>query len=187
MGKTTSRRSFLSNSLMATTSLAIISSTGIARAFTSDESPFQGYNPFAPITSDLRTYPFGEHVAVSGTIYDERGISPLSGVTVEVWHLSPNTKKYRHRARFQTDDSGTYRFITDLPGREMGKNFKVYFKISNVELTYFTELSFNNSGAYISGKHWEKNHQLGEERLFPKHETRLDTSIINFNISLNNL
>lgn len=187
MGKSTSRRSFLSNSLMATTSLAILGSTGIARAFTSDESPFQGYNPFAPFSSDLRTYPFGEHVAVIGNIYDEKGITPLSGVSVEVWHLSPNTKKYRHRAKLQTDNSGTYRFITDLPGREMGKNFKVYFKISKAELTYFTELSFNNSAAFISGKHWEKNHQLGEERLFPKHKTLLNTSTINFNISLNKL
>lgn len=184
MGKTTSRRSFLGKSAMATTGIALFATTAAAHAFTAKESPFEGYNPFAPVKSDLRKNIFGKHVAVSGTIYNESGTTPLHDASVEVWHLSPDSKKFRHRAKLFTDANGNYQFITDMPEREMGKNYKIFFKISNKGQSYFTELSFNNSGAYISGKHWEKNHQLGEERLFPKQEKFLNQTDIAFNIAL---
>ena len=186
MGKNTSRRSFLSNSVMATTGLAFFTSTDIVRAFTADESPFKGYNPFAPVKNDLRVYPFGRHVKVSGKIYNDQGTKPLQNVSIEVWHLTPNSDNYKHRARLYTDESGSYSFITDLPAREMGRNYRIYFKVSDKTNCYFTELSFNNSGAYISDRHWESNNQLGEERLFPKQKVFLNQSNIAFNIALNN-
>lgn len=186
MGKIKSRRSFLSNSMMAGGGLALLGTTDLVHAFTSSASPFIGYNPFAPSKSDLREDPFGKHIRVNGKIYDHTGLKTLKDAKVEVWHLSPNSERYRHRSRLYTDASGHYSFITDLPNREYGKHYKIYFKVSNREKCYFTELSFNNTGAYISDRHWEMNHQLGDDKLFPQQNTFLNQSNITFNISLNN-
>ncbi len=186
MKKTTPRRSFLGKTLMATAGLACVSSTSILTAFTGEESPFSGYNPYADRKKDLRVNTFGKHIAVSGKIYDRKGERPLSNTMVEVWHLSPGSTKFRHRAKLLTDEYGKYKFITDLPNREIGKHHKIYFKVSKASETYFTELSFNNSGAYISDKHWENNNQLGDQLLFPTYSTFLNQSSIEFNIALTN-
>lgn len=186
MGKTKSRRSFLGSSMMAASGLALFGTTNLAKAFSSDESPYQGYNPFAPVKTDLREDPFGKHVQVSGKIYDYSGHNTLNDVQLEVWHLSPNSEAYRHRSKLFTNASGEYSFITDFPNREYGKYHKIYFKLTGHGKSCFTELSFGKTGAYITDKHWEKNHHLGEDRLFPQLSTFLNQSNITFNISLNN-
>ena len=50
-----SRRLFLRNSAMATTGIALFSSTTFANTFTSYDSPFDGYNPYVEEKTDLRT------------------------------------------------------------------------------------------------------------------------------------
>ena len=186
MEKITPRRLFLSKSLMATAVVASLSSTSVLRAFTHSESPFKGYNPFVEEKSDLRKNGLlSKSVTVKGRIYDSSGTLPLSNVTLEVWHLSPNSDKFRHRAKLRTNEWGEYAFITDYPNRETGRIPRIYFKVLKEQHSYFTELSFNDYGAYISGEHWEQNNQLGDQ-LFPEKETFLDHSDITFNISLNN-
>ncbi len=187
MKKTTSRRTFLGNSLMATAGLAYLSSATSLKAFSGDDSPFKGYNPFADAKTDLREYPFGEHLEVFGKIYDASGEKPLPNAKVEVWHLSPNSEKFRHRAKLTTNENGEYHFVTDKPNRELGKHYKVFFRVSQDGETYFTELSFNNTQAFISSKHWEKNNQLGEDRLFPTKTSFLNHSKIQFNIAINTI
>lgn len=184
MKKTTPRRSFLSKTLMASAGLALASSTSVARAFSGNTSPFRGYNPFAEEKTDLRKSLFGQHVEVRGQIFDSSGANVLSNAKIEVWHLSPNSKKFEHRAVLYSDKNGSYRFTTDYPNREIGKIPRIYFRVSRSSKPYFTELSFNDYGAYISGKHWEKNQQLGDQKLFPTQLSFLNTSQIKFNISL---
>lgn len=179
-----SRRLFLANTTVASTGIALLSSTSVLNALTKDQSPFKGYNPYAEEKTDLRTSGFaGEHVTVKGKVYDKTGTFSIANATIEVWHLSPNSSKYRHMAKLKTNSAGEYRFITDFPNREPGKIPRIYFKISNKERSYFTELSLNQFGAYISGKHWEQNNQLGK-KLFPKKESFLNHSTIKFNISI---
>ena len=183
MEKITPRRSFLGKCLMATASLAFISSTATLKAFTGNDSPYMGYNPFPEEKTDLRTTVFGKHISVKGTIYDKTGSITLPNVKVEVWHLSPNSSKYRHRTKLKTDSAGEYQFITDFPNKEKGKNPRIFFKISTDDQSYFTELLITNSDAHITGKHWEENRQLGD-KLFPKKETSLDQSTITFHITI---
>ncbi|MCW5517438.1 hypothetical protein [Muriicola sp. Z0-33] len=188
MEKVTPRRAFLGKALMATAGIASISSTTTLRALTTNESPYKGYNPFAVEKNDLRTfpsYPFGEHIEVRGKIFNEAGAATLDNCLLEVWHLSPNSTKYRHRGKLRTNEAGEYKFITDFPNREMGKNYKIYFKVTKGDNAYFTELSFNNTQAFISGKHWEKNNQLGEALLFPNKKTFANKTSMEFNIALN--
>ncbi len=184
MKKTTPRRSFLGKTMLAAAGLACVSTTTTLRAFTVKEAPFKGYNPYAERKTDLRVNSFGKHVAITGKIYDSKGETPLAKTMVEVWHLSPGSTKFRHRAKLFTNEHGAYEFITDLPNREIGKRHKIYFKVSKASKTYFTELSFNKFGAHISDKHWEHNNQLGDKLLFPSHTTFLNRSTIQFNIAL---
>lgn len=179
-----SRRLFLRNSAIATTGIALFSSSTFATTFSNDKSPFEGYNPYAEEKTDLRISKFGgTPIIIQGKIYDKKGAFSIPNANLEVWHLSPNSTKYRHRAKLKTNSEGEFKFITNFPNRELGKYAKIYFKVSNNETSYFTELSLNKNGAYISGKHWEENNQLAE-KLFPKKKSFLGQSTITFNISI---
>jgi len=184
MKNNTSRRLFLRNSAIATTGMAFLSSTSVLHALTREESPFEGYNPYAETKTDLRASRFfGKHITVKGKIFDKNGTFSIANAKVEVWHLSPNSTKYRHRAILKTNNSGEYQFITDFPNREYGKIARIFFKVSKNETSYFTELFVSDFGANISGKHWEENNKLGKE-LFPKKETFFNKTTFTFNISL---
>lgn len=185
MKKNSSRRLFLRKTAMAATGIALVSTPSLLNALTKDESPFNGYNPFAEEKTDLRTSLIGKEMIVKGTLYDSTGNRPVSNAKVEVWHLSPESKKYNHRGKMYTDANGAYKFISDWPNREHGKQPRIYFKVSKNDTEYFTELIFNNIGAHISCKHWENQQVLGEEKLFPTMKTSFNTTEINFNLSIN--
>ena len=182
MKESTSRRLFLQKSALATTGVALLSS-GIANAFSS-ENPYHGYNPYSEEKTDLRTTIFEKHVRIKGTVYDKTGTTPLPNATIEVWHLSPNSTKYRHRGKLKTNDTGEYNFITDFPNKAETLTARIYFKINYKGDSYFTELAVGESCVNITSKHWEENQQL-EDKLFPTSEQFLNTTTINFNVSIN--
>lgn len=184
MKKPTPRRAFLRKSVMATTGITLFSSQ-VLSALTMSTSPYEGYNQFAEEKTDLRTQFFGKQLKVSGTIYDSQGALPLSEASVEVWHLSPGSSKYRHRGKFKTDALGQYQFHTDFPNKEKGKSGRIYFKVSKGETSYFTELVVSPFDAFVTAKHWKENSQLGE-KVYPTHNVFLNEATIQFNISLSN-
>ena len=92
----------------------------VLRTVEGKEAPYKGYHPFAEDKTDLRVSRFGEQLEVFGRVYDHTGLRTLSNAVIEVWHLSPYSEKYGHRARFRTNESGEYSFVTDLPNRETG-------------------------------------------------------------------
>jgi len=178
------RRRFIQSSALAASGITLLSSASTLSKMHIDDSPFEGYNPFTEEKTDLRISKFiGNHITVEGSIYDAKGELPIPNAKVEVWHLSPNSGKFRHRANFKTNSKGKYKFITDYPNKEKGKSARIYFKVSKGSTSYFTDLSLNIQGANISGKHWEENNQLGKN-LFPKKETILGQTVITFNISI---
>lgn len=178
------RRAFLKKSVLATTGITLLS-TEVIHALTSDLAPFEGYNPYAEEKTDIRKSIFGDHISISGTIFDESGHSPLAHAQVEVWHLSPSSTSYKHRAKLTCDESGNYHFRTDFPNKTKGKSARIYFKVSKGASTYFTELVLSPYGAFITDKHWKENHQL-KNKVFPKLKEQLLEKKIAFNISLTN-
>ncbi len=182
MENSTSRRHFMRNSAIALTGLTVLT-PALTSAFTS-ENPYAGYNPYADETCDLRTGLFNSNtIAVKGTVYKKDGITPLKNALVEVWHLSPNSSKYRHRGKFQTDNQGNYEFKTDYPNKEEGRCARIYFKLSNSENTQYTELILTSTGGHITSKHWEHNRRLGE-KLFPQQANFLNNTTFQFNLSI---
>ena len=184
MKKKSPRRLFLKYAVLSTASVTLLSSSSVMHALTVEESPFEGYNPYAENKADLRNSLLSEKsVTVKGTVFNSTGNIPVSKATIEVWHLSPNSKKFRHRAKLTSNASGEYQFITDFPNKEYGRMARIYFKISKGDSSYFTDLAMNDLGAHISEKHWAKNQVLGKA-LYPKQELFFNQANITFNLSI---
>jgi hypothetical protein len=180
MKYSTSRRLFLAKSALLTTGLALIPSSTLTA--NSKECPFEGYNPYADFKSDIRKQFFGKELEVSGVLYNKDG-SPVPYAVLEIWHLSPESKKFRHRTKVRTNENGEYKLITDFPAREEAQSARVYFKISNNNKSRYSELVVSEFGGYITSTHWQENRELGD-KLFPTSDKFLNKTSINFNISI---
>ncbi|MBT8183830.1 MAG: hypothetical protein KJN76_03245, partial [Eudoraea sp.] len=108
----------------------------------------------------------------------------LENALLEIWHLSPNSTKYSHRAKLRINALGEYRFITDLPGRAIGENYKIYFKITVGDQSYFTKLSFNNIQAYIWGLKSQNKTSSAKESSSTVRKTSVCKTTIAFNLKL---
>ena len=180
MEKTTPRRTFLSKTFMASAGLALASSTSVVSAFSLNNMPISEHKV------DLRTSFFEKQIKISGQIFDASGKNTLNSVQLEFWHQSPDSDIVEQRGSLLTDENGRYQLKSDYPSRKNGTAPTVHFKLSKNGMVCETELMVSEFDAFISGEHWEKNNQLKEELLFPKHSKYdLKTEVI-FNISLTN-
>lgn len=135
--------------------------------------------------TDIRKNIFGKQIEITGQIFDASGKNTLNGAQLEFWHQSPNTDIVGHRGSLITDENGRYQLKSDYPSRELGTATTVHFKVTKGGSQYVTELTVSDFDAFISSKHWEENHQLGEALLFPKREQQDLKTKVNFNISVN--
>ncbi len=175
------RRNFLKNVALTSTGVLFLSSTSILQAFNKNECPFDGYNPYSEEKTDLRKFLLSDnHITIKGMVFNKSNLNALSNATIEVWHLSPNSKRYGHQAKMTVNSNGEYTFITDFPNRELGKYAKVFFKISSGDKVTFTELSLSNDDAFINHKHYAENIQLGDN-LLPTFKIVNNQKIITFN------
>ena len=122
--------------------------TLIARA--ADSSPYDGYIPLSLLKSNLRKSNGVEQLVVNGRIFDKSGKWPVGNAGIEIWHLTPGTKDFKHRAKLISDSTGVFQLITDMPARVRGQNFKIYFKITSGRNSFYTHLSFNHSMAFLA-------------------------------------
>ncbi len=179
-----SRRSFLMKSVAASAGITLLSSTKMLANIVENETPFEGYNPFSKATNDLRNnINHADGIKITGKIFNKSGTKGVPEAKIEVWHLSPQSEKYRNHGHFFTDNEGFYSFITNFPSRERGKKPKIFFKISKGSSTVFTQLLIDSHRAYILNDHWEHNRELGGY-VFPKYRKTLSNTQIEFNLSL---
>jgi hypothetical protein len=177
--KDNTRRNFLKRVGLASGGVMLFSSGSMLQAFT-NSVPYEGYNPFAEEKVDMRTSLNSEnHLKIFGKVFSRKKLNPVPHVKLEVWHLSPNSNKYRHQAKMLTSKEGDYQFFTDIPGKQAGKTPRIFFKITGNDGSYFTELIIGRQQTYITGHHWEKNRGLGG-LLYPV----MRNANINFNITI---
>jgi hypothetical protein len=177
MKKQSTRRFFLRNTLMAAIGCSVLPSLAI-EANTKEEliSPASNSN----LQLEGLT---GKEIIVKGKIYNKTGLVTRSDASLEVWYLSPETKKYKYCKNIVLNDGGEFELATDFPAKELGKLPRLHFKVATKEKSYKTELLVNDFGAYISDKHWELNKQLGDN-IFPV-KTDFDSySELQFNLSI---
>ena len=144
---------------------------------------YPGYSPIAPVKEDIRRSIQGAELQLGGYLRD-RDDNPLRDKAIEIWHLSPNSNKLYHRAKLFTDKNGAYQFITDLPGRDRGKNFCLYFKVEHLEIPYFTKLSFNHARAWLAARSGTLHIVNGMQHLQEPSEMATQRSRFHFDIRL---
>lgn len=120
-------------------------------------SPFRGYIPLSPVKSDLRKSREEEYLIIQGRILDKTGSWPAGDAGIEIWHLTQGTMEFKHRAKLCSDPSGAFQLITDLPARQRGQSFKIYFKITVGTFTYYTQLSFNHCVAWLASRSYRRH------------------------------
>lgn len=180
----TTRRSFLGKTTAIIAGSALLSSQFAFGNILADSPPFEGYNPYAENTNDLRKgFYNSDNVKVSGTVFAKDGLSGVPHAKIEVWHLSPGIKKFRHHAKFYADEAGNYSFLTDFPDRTEGKKPRIFFKISKDDKSEFSELLMDHHMAHINEIHWAKHEILGDRR-YPTFHKNLQGKEIQFNITL---
>lgn len=180
MKATTSRRSFLAKSAIISTGLALIPSEILTAS--NSACPYQGYNPYAEFSTDIRKHLFGKQLTISGILFDKFK-QPISNAEIELWHLSPTLKKFRHRTKLKTNELGEYVVKTDFPARAEAQTARVYFRIQKGDSVQYTELAVDETGANITSKHWEENQHLNKD-LFPHSRPIWNGLHINFNLSI---
>jgi protocatechuate 3,4-dioxygenase beta subunit len=168
------RRFFLRNVLMASVGISVLP----LRA----SSKREFYSP------DLKTnFKLGglhdKSITVTGKIYDKTGLQTRSDTAIEVWYLSPVTKKFEYAKNIRTNKAGEYMFTTDFPEKELGNLARIHFKVASKERSYETELLVSDFGAYVTDKHWALNSNMGEN-LFPRQQSTENITELIFNLSI---
>lgn len=178
-----SRRAFLRKTAIASASVALFSGSAIS-AVLEDPSQGLGYNSFAPFKVDLRkSYTNIAAVKVQGVLFDKTTLMPISNAKIEVWHISPNSNKIKHRAYFYTDQQGGYTFVTDFPDHEPQLKPRIQFRLSYKGNYRFNELIFDTHQAYISHKQYKEYKALGPD-FYPQLTRESGSFSIQFNQSL---
>ena len=179
----TSRRFFLRNTAIASTGIALFSTT-VINDYTAEKSTLKSVLSFSTKKNDIRITGAGrKHITVRGKVFNKTGMISKANAIIEIWHLSPGSSEFGHRAKQITNKAGEYSFITDHPDRELGKTPRIYFKVTSDDISYETELFVTDFDVHISDKHWALNQQLGK-KLFPQKQTLNNHSEIVFNLSV---
>ena len=175
------RRIFFGKIAAVSTGMAVLP---LVSAFgtESQASKMSGYVPEAPEKSDLRNPGvIGQPLTVKGKVFCSQTGNIAPNVKIEVWHLSPRTLVYDHRATLYSDENGVYAFITDFPGMEAGKLPVIHFRVENNAAVQQTRVILGPRDTFITSDHWERNNGLGK-KLFPKRTTQFNHSTLEFNV-----
>ena len=168
------RRNFLRNTLMVSMGISVLPMQAISK----DEF----YKPALNTNFRLGGL-LDKGIDVKGKIFDKTGMFMQNDASIEIWYLSPVTKKFEHIKNLRPNKFGEYGFTIDFPEKELGKLPRIHFKVASQEMSYTTELIVNDFGAYISDMHWELNKQLGDD-VFPDFSQNRNMNQVVFNLSV---
>ncbi|MEP2936893.1 MAG: hypothetical protein ABJM06_00765 [Gilvibacter sp.] len=161
-----SRRKFLQKAALVTAGITVFSSSKTAANVFNSASPYPHYNPFTSQKTDLRTpLTTAPSVKVNGILLDKVTNLPVANAKVEVWHVSPGSKKVRHRAHFYTDALGNYSFVTDMPNKTELGSPRIYFRFSSGASIEQTQLVIGAADAYIDQNHWARQNKFNPKVL----------------------
>lgn len=175
-----SRRSFFRNA----SKLAVGITVAPMVLFANENSNALSHDIAPKNQLDLRTHlGIKRHITIQGKVFDKSGMLPKANARIKV--LMTDIPKYQLESCSEviTNRDGEYLFTLDFPKKVKGKAPRVNFNVSYEDNDYTTELIVGNSDAYITGEHWELNHQLGDN-LFPKKEDFSNYSVVSFNLAI---
>lgn len=84
------------------------------------------YKPDAPVRSSV-----GKGYVVSGVVRSSKDCSPVKGARIEFWMAGPDANyDDSHRATLFADDSGGYRFESNVPVPYSGRPPHIHIRVS---------------------------------------------------------
>ena len=84
------------------------------------------YKPDAPVRSSV-----GKGYVLSGAVKSSAGCAPIKGARIEFWLAGPEGKyNDDHRATIFSNEAGSYRFESNIPGPYFGRPPHIHVKVS---------------------------------------------------------
>ena len=84
------------------------------------------YRPGVPLSSKV-----GSGYLLTGTVRSAIDCAPIPSPLIELWQTGPNGRyDDAHRAAIITDQSGEYRFETDVPGAYFTRPAHIHIKVT---------------------------------------------------------
>lgn len=84
------------------------------------------YKPDAPVRSSV-----GKGYVLSGVVRSSVGCASIKGARIEFWLAGPNGKyDDEHRATIFSDETGSYKFESNIPGPYFGRPPHIHVKVS---------------------------------------------------------
>lgn len=191
---------------LTTASLAAFSISAFGKVENSDNGYFGDcettndilgpfYRPNAPTRYDLTEEGLrGSVIELKGNVYKSDCASPLQNALVEIWHCNAEgaydneSNDFQQRAKWLTDENGSYAFKTILPGKYLnGKLYRpahIHFRISEANSKELVSQIYFQGDPHITEDPWASK-KKAERRVLPisLEDTRGNLSV-NFNVFL---
>ncbi len=131
------------------------------------------YRPDAPLRQDLTSPGLpGSVIQLSGTVFGADCTTPLVGALIEIWHCDTRgeydneSADFQLRARWITDEAGTYSFRTILPGKYLnGEKYRpahIHYRVTAPDSRELVSQLYFHGDPHITADPWAS--RAGAER-----------------------
>ena len=156
------------------------------------------YREDAPVRSDL-TYEglSGNRITLTGKVFKPDCVTPIKNAQIEIWHCNVNgeydndSKEYRQRAKWMTNDKGEYTFKTILPGKYLNgalyRPSHIHFRITAPGYKEIVSQIYFKGDPHITKDPWAADKKAVHRILEIAPQDTLGGLSILFNIYLENV
>ena len=153
------------------------------------------YRADAPIRSNLITEGLpGTQITLKGTVYHTDCMTPFENANVEIWHCNAygeydnDSDAYNQRAKWITNESGSYSFSTILPGKylngELYRPAHIHYRVTAENSRELISQIYFKGDPHITKDPWAslKKAELRVLEIAP--EDTFGNLVVNFDIYL---
>ncbi|MBK0402528.1 hypothetical protein I5M27_05995 [Adhaeribacter sp. BT258] len=155
------------------------------------------YRPNAPLRTDLTFEGLtGNQLMIKGKVLGADCRTPLQGALVEIWHCDTqgeydnDSKAFRHRAGWKTNNQGEYAFKTIIPGKYLNGDLyrpsHIHFRVTHKSGRELISQIYFNGDPHIPADPWASQGKAKHRILNIYPDDVNSTLAINFDISLRN-
>jgi protocatechuate 3,4-dioxygenase beta subunit len=118
----------------------------------------------------------GTVVELKGKVFQSDCVTPIENALVEIWHCDTEgvydneTRAFRHRAKWKTNEKGAYNFKTILPGKYLnGRLYRpahIHFRVTAAEERELVSQIYFQGDPHITEDPWASK-QKAQARILP--------------------
>lgn len=192
---------------LTTTALAAFSISVLGKIKKTENDGFEGdcdttndilgpfYRADAPIRYDMTFEKLeGTVVELKGKVYQSDCETVIKNALVEIWHCDTegeydnDSDDFKHRARWKTDENGTYAFKTILPGKYLNgalyRPAHIHFRVTATDHKELISQIYFKGDPHIEADHWASKKKAINRILPIVLEDIKGNLVVNFDIYL---